>query len=194
MLRTQQQRSDALEKYLVMAGLAVASALVTPKLLQSQLDTLEKSAAQPAVVQQSRDETATGAKTKRADNPLDGRKARIAMDNRGHFMVEARMNGRKANVLIDTGATYVAINESTARKLGIRLKDADFKYKVRTANGITFAAAAMIDEIEIGRVRVKNVRASVSRDASLSTALLGMAFLKKLKKFEISNGELLLTQ
>jgi len=183
-----------LEKYLVMAGLAVMSALITPKLLQSPLDTLENAPATQVAVQVEEQPQSAKPTRKRADNPLDGRKARIAMDNRGHFMVEARMNGRKSKVLVDTGATYVAINESTARKLGIRLKDSDFKYKVRTANGITYAAAAMIDEIEIGRVRVRDVQASVSRDASLSTTLLGMAFLKKLKKFEISNGELLLTQ
>jgi len=41
---------------------------------------------------------------------------------------------------------------------------------------------------------VQNVQASVSTDDSLSVILLGMAFLKKLKKFEISNGELVLTQ
>jgi len=183
-----------LEKYLVMVGLVVVSALVTPKLLQSRLDSLETVPATPAAVQTEGDQQVTRKTQKRSENPLDGRKARIKMDDRGHFLVEARMNGRKSKVLVDTGATYVAINETTARKLGIRLKDSDFKHKVRTANGITYAAATMIDEIEIGRVRVQDVRASVSRDSSLSTTLLGMAFLKKLKKFEISNGELLLTQ
>jgi aspartyl protease family protein len=116
------------------------------------------------------------------------------MNRSGHFVAEARLNGRKAEVLVDTGATLVAINESTARNLGIRLKPSDFVYKVRTANGITEAARAEIEEIEIGRVRVRNVQASVSRDESLSVILLGMAFLQKLKKFEISNGELVLTQ
>ena len=116
------------------------------------------------------------------------------MDDRGHFVAQARMNGVKSEVLVDTGATYVAINETTARKLGIHLKEADFKYKVRTANGITMAASAIIDEIEIDRVRVTDVQASVSRDSALGVTLLGMSFLKKLKKFEIGNNELLLTQ
>ena len=97
-------------------------------------------------------------------------------------------------VLVDTGATLVAINESTARRIGIRLKPSDFKYKVRTANGITEAAAATIKEIRIGRVVVRDIRASVSRDESLSVILLGMSFLNKLKRFEVDSGTLVLAQ
>lgn len=180
-----------MEKYLVMAGLLVGSALVFPKVVEMQFDRQTTSAHEPQQVVAT-NKIAT--KPRPAANPLDGRKERIRMDDRGHFIANARMNGYKTDVLVDTGATFVAINESTARKLGIRLRESDFKYKVRTANGITLAAAAVIDEISIGRVRVRDVQASVSRDESLSTVLLGMAFLKKLRKFEISSNELILTQ
>lgn len=178
-----------MEKYLFIGGLMLVSAFVTPQLLDRQLDNVEQMNSTPieTVSQQS------SPKVKKS-NPLDGRKTIIPMDSRGHFLVEARMNGYKAEVLVDTGATYVAINETMARKLGIRLKESDFKYKVRTANGITMAAAGMIDEIQIGRVRVQNVRASISRDEALGVVLLGMAFLKKLDKFEIAGNELVLTQ
>lgn len=130
----------------------------------------------------------------KAHNPLEGRMVRIPMDSRGHFVTNARMNGRKTKVLVDTGATSVAINETTARRLGIRLKKSDFRYTVNTANGSIKAAIATIDEIQIGRVRVRNVQASVVGDKSLSSTLLGMSFLKELHKFEISDKKLILTQ
>jgi len=104
------------------------------------------------------------------------------------------MNGRQVEVLVDTGATSVAINRSTAKRLGIRLKQTDFKYKVETANGSTKAAAATIDRIEIGRVTVRNVRAAVLDDKALSSTLLGMTFLGELRKFEVKNRELVLEQ
>ena len=104
------------------------------------------------------------------------------------------MNGRSVGFLVDTGATMVAINETTAKQLGIKLSDADFKYTMSTANGTTQAALTIIKEIEIGRVRVKNVQASVSRDEALNIILLGMTFLKELNKFEIESGELILTE
>ncbi len=180
-----------MEKYLLLAGIMVASAVAVPKLLEPKLDEANQQRTEKVAVSQ-RD--ASPIKKQRSHNPLEGRLERIKMDSRGHFVVDARLNGRTSQVLVDTGATYVAINESTARRLGIRLRDSDFKYKVRTANGITMAAAATIDEIQIGRVRVTNVEASVSRDEALGVTLLGMSFLKKLSRFEISSGELVLTQ
>ncbi|MGB7335225.1 MAG: TIGR02281 family clan AA aspartic protease [Salaquimonas sp.] len=180
-----------MEKYIFMAGLMIASALIVPELLNTTLDKNEVKSEQTQQLAVSESEPET---KRRANNPLDGRRTIIEMDSRGHFIADARMNGYRSEVLVDTGATYVAINETTARKLGIHLKESDFKYKVRTANGTTMAASAVIDEIQIGRVSVKDVRASVSRDESLSVVLLGMAFLKKLRKFEIANNELILTQ
>ena len=195
MLAQAKMRRAVLEKYFVIAGLMVISAVTVPKILEHRLDGLESADnGNTEIASYQSGKSAPADKKNKSANPLDGRKTYIKMDSRGHFVVNARMNKFKSEVLVDTGATYVAINESTARKMGIRLRESDFKHPVRTANGITHAAAAMIDEITIGRVSVKNVRASVSRDEALGTTLLGMAFLKKLKKFEISGGTLVLTQ
>ncbi len=116
------------------------------------------------------------------------------MDNRGHFITTAKMNGRSVEVLVDTGATSVAINKKTARKLGIMLKASDFKYIVNTANGSTKAASAIIKKIQIGNVTVKNVQAAVLDDKALSSTLLGMSFLGQLRSFEVKNKELVLVQ
>ena len=78
--------------------------------------------------------------------------------------------------------------------MGIRLNKSDFKYKSQTANGIAYYARATIDEIRIGRVVVNDVRAAVLKDSSLKDTLLGMTFLSKLKKFEVTKGRLILTQ
>ena len=123
-----------------------------------------------------------------------GRKVRIKSGYGGHFVTDVRMNNRSVKAMVDTGATTVAINESTARKIGIRLQPADFKYKVNTANGVTRMAVATIREISIGNIRVKNVRAGVLKDSALSSTLLGMSFLNKLRRFEVRDGTLLLEQ
>ncbi len=127
-------------------------------------------------------------------NPLSGRTARAKMKRNGHFYFNTKMNGASVKVMVDTGATGVAINRSTARRMGIKLSNSDFKYKSQTANGIAYYASAKIDEIKIGRIVVYDVRAAVLKDSSLSDTLLGMTFLRKLKKFEVSNGTLILTQ
>jgi len=118
----------------------------------------------------------------------------LEADGRGHFNGEFRMNGRSVDGMVDTGASLVAINESTARKLGFGASSLDFRYAVSTANGNTDAARIVLDRIEIGSVRVRDVEAFVLRDKALSGTLVGMSFLKKLKSFQVEAGSLKLVQ
>jgi aspartyl protease family protein len=119
---------------------------------------------------------------------------RIDMSAQGHFIAQFRMNGRSVEAMVDTGATMVAINKSTARRLGINVVPADFKYSVTTANGQTKVARAVIQTIEIGGVRVRDVEAAVLDDRALEGTLLGMSFLRELKSFRVENNELILKQ
>ncbi|MEZ5871483.1 MAG: TIGR02281 family clan AA aspartic protease [Nitratireductor sp.] len=181
-------------RYLFMAVSVAAAATQYPVLFQKKADEITASRQEQNQQQQLALRTSTDDSEDTKLNPLAGRVAAIERDKSGHYVAKVKMNGRSTEVLVDTGATLVAINESTARRLGIRLSAADFKYTVRTANGATKAAAAMIDEIQVGRVIVKNVEASVSRDDALNVVLLGMSFLNKLKKFEIEADKLILRQ
>lgn len=186
-----------MEKYAVLAGMLIAAALVVPGVLDQQLDSgAGNEARQQGQVSQPVSNTSSRQATdaRPRSNPLGGRKTIIEADGRGHFVTEARMNGSREEVLVDTGATLVAMNESTARRLGIRLTASDFKYRVSTANGDAEAALVTIDRIELGRIRVENVQATVSRDEALDIVLLGMSFLNKLERFQIERGELVLTQ
>jgi aspartyl protease family protein len=122
------------------------------------------------------------------------RSVRLEPDDRGHFRADFRLNGRSVDALIDTGATLIAVNRSTARRLGVNLAESDFKHEVKTANGSARAAAAMIDTVEIGRIRVRDVQAVVLDDTALDGTLVGMSFLKRLSGYKVEYGELLLEQ
>jgi aspartyl protease family protein len=125
---------------------------------------------------------------------LMGKKVRVDADARGHFTTEFKLNGRRIEAMVDTGATLVAINLSTARKIGLKLDAADFKYQVDTANGTTRAASATIDSLQVGRIFVRDVQAVVLDDSALSSTLIGMSFLQRLDKYAVENGSLLLVQ
>lgn len=179
-----------MNRFLVLAAVLTVFAVLTPSQLGKLVDRQAKGT-NPAEAEL----TAANRQSERHSSPaIGGRSARIEPGRGGHFVAEARMNGRSVDVLVDTGATLVAINETTARRLGIYLTPADFKYRVRTANGVTEAAAATIKEIRIGQVMVRDVPASVSRDSALSTTLLGMSFLGKLRRFSVENGDLILVE
>ncbi len=121
-------------------------------------------------------------------------KVSIPADKTGHFRTELRFNGRKVEGLIDTGATLVAMNETTARKIGITVSRSEFKYDVNTANGKARAAVVRVDSIEIGRIRVDGVDAVVMEDKSLHNTLIGMSLLKQLARFEVKDEVLVLEQ
>lgn len=118
------------------------------------------------------------------------RAAVVPMNREGHFSADFRINGRLVKGLIDTGATYVAINTSTARTLGLGLANSDFKHQVRTANGITSAALVNLDRMEIGAITVHDIEAFVLNDQALSSTLIGMSFMSKLQSYRVRDNRL----
>lgn len=120
-------------------------------------------------------------------------RVRLTADGRGHFSGQFRFNGKPVEGLVDTGASLVAINESTARRLGFSGNGLDFRYTVNTANGGTEAAHVVLERVEIGTIRVSAVDAFVLRDKALAGTLVGMSFLKKLKSYQVEDGNLTLT-
>lgn len=117
-----------------------------------------------------------------AKNEAGGRKVRIDADARGHFLSEFKLNGRRVEAMVDTGATLVALNLSTARRLGLGIDATDFKYSVETANSSTRAATVILKSLEIGRIRAENVEAVVLDDKALSNTLIGVSFLNRLTR------------
>lgn len=102
----------------------------------------------------------------------------------GHWRAEARMNGRKVNVLVDTGATLVALTPDDAKAAGVNVRSLRFTESVRTASGTARAATITIERIQIGTVRLRDVEAMVI-DRGLPVSLLGMSFLSRLEKFDV---------
>jgi aspartyl protease family protein len=119
---------------------------------------------------------------------------RLKPDARGHYVADFKMNGRVVTALVDTGASSVAINKSTARKLGLNVTANDFIHEATTANGKTKMAIATIREIQIGRILVRDVEAAVLEDKALDGTLLGMSFLRQLDGFTVTDGDLILKQ
>ena len=126
--------------------------------------------------------------------PAGYRTAVLKADGRGHFIGTFTINGRKIDGLVDTGASLVAINLSTAEPLGITRSSLDFRHQVTTANGKTRAAAVNLARVEIDGIRVSDVGAMVLDDAALSGTLIGMSFLKALSSYQVAGREMRLTQ
>ena len=118
----------------------------------------------------------------------------LRADARGHFNAEASINGRPIKVLVDTGATLVAMSYEDAERAGVFVRDADCTGRVHTANGVARVARVRLDRVEIGDIRVYDVQGLVSERGAMTGTLLGMSFLSKLKKVQMENGKLMLSE
>src|SRR6476646_830663 len=118
----------------------------------------------------------------------------IPRDARGHFATEGRIDGQRIGFMVDTGASVVALNESSAAQFGLRPTPGQYTAKVTTANGTIKAARAQIAMLDVGGLIVRDVDAMVLPDEALSENLLGLSFLSKLKRFEFANGQMVLEQ
>jgi len=98
----------------------------------------------------------------------------LEQDRNGHYVADGQINGQPVSFLVDTGATDVALPESTARALGL---DFGPKGRVMTAAGPTTAWVTRLDEVTVGGIRRENVRASIT-SGEFNGILLGMSFLK----------------
>ncbi len=118
----------------------------------------------------------------------------VSPDGRGHFQVDARVDGQRLSFMVDTGASVVALSSRDAAMLGIYPAPSAFTVEVRTANGTVRAAPTLLDAVEVGDLVVHNVAALVLPDQTLSDNLLGLSFLSRLRRFEYSEGRLVLEQ
>jgi aspartyl protease family protein len=118
----------------------------------------------------------------------------VPPDARGHFVVDARVDGRRMEFMLDTGASVIALRARDAAGLGIHPSARDFTVEVKTANGSSRAAPVQLGMVEISGLSVRNVAALVSADEALSENLLGLSFLSRLRRFEFSNGRMVLEQ
>ena len=118
----------------------------------------------------------------------------IEAEGNGHFNAEAEINGRSVEVMIDTGATMVALSYEDAERAGILLNDADFTRAVSTANGMARVAPVTLDRVSIGNITVRDVPAAVAERGRLKTSLLGMSFLSRLSRFDMRSGRLVMQE
>ncbi|ENN84562.1 hypothetical protein RHSP_73249 [Rhizobium freirei PRF 81] len=173
-----------LVRVLVFAGIIAAAATQVPILVNEY----GKAAQKPAPVQ------VVSLAPSKVEPPVSYGSVLLRADAGGHYQSDFTINGRPVHGMIDTGATYVTINESTARSLGFSSVDLDYRYSLQTANGTSKVAYVKLDRLEIGTIRVRDLDAMVAKDSALSTTLIGMSFMKKLNSYGVQNGALLLKQ
>jgi aspartyl protease family protein len=100
----------------------------------------------------------------------------LQRDPSGHYRAEAFINGVKADVLVDTGATGIAISQRLADNLGISSHSA---ISTTTANGEAVSYLIRLASVKLGGIEAKDVAATITPGLE-GEALLGMSFLSRM--------------
>lgn len=94
----------------------------------------------------------------------------------GHYSAEALINGERVRVLVDTGATGVAISQHVADRLGLASTDA---INTHTANGNAVSYLVRLKTVQLGGIVANDVAATITPGLE-GDALLGMSFLGRM--------------
>ena len=126
--------------------------------------------------------------------PMALRMVEIRAGDHGHYVTTASIEHIPVMVLVDTGASKVALSFEDAERIGLNPFALDFDQPVATANGVVEAALVTLDRVEIENVVVHDVAGIVLPQGAMKGTLLGMSFLNRLSGFRISDGTLYLEE
>lgn len=119
----------------------------------------------------------------------------LTRDRGGHFYLSLEVTGPRGGTpqtlrfMVDTGASDLVLSRHDAERLGYRIDELAFLGTARTANGIVRTARVWLDDVQIGSRSDSRVPALVNEGA-LDVSLLGMGYLDRFSRIEISSDRL----
>ena len=128
------------------------------------------------------------------DPVSSGRSLMVDAGRDGHFAVQSQVNGVFTDFMsIPAPRWWCCARPTPPMPACVRCRPT-IPPTVSTANGKVKAAPVKIDRIEVGGITVYDVPAMVLPDDILDKNLLGMAFLSRLKRYEVAGGRLVMEQ
>ncbi|MEP1765070.1 MAG: TIGR02281 family clan AA aspartic protease [Sulfitobacter sp.] len=111
----------------------------------------------------------------------------------GHYYLTLTLNNARIRFVVDTGATDMVLTRDDAERAGLSPDSLNFIGTAHTANGTVRTAPVRINTVRLGDITDTDVHASVN-GGPMNGSLLGMGYLEKWGRIEISGGELRLTR
>jgi aspartyl protease family protein len=122
----------------------------------------------------------------------DRGEVRVSRDAHNRYLTYGEVNGRRLLMLIDTGATQIALNEEHARLLGLDYRNAP-SGQAATAGGMVQAWQVQLERVAVGPITLHQVPAMVLSGGFPTEVLLGMSYLKHVNLSE-QDGVMVLQQ
>lgn len=109
----------------------------------------------------------------------------------GHYYVTLEVNGTPVRFMVDTGASGTVLTRRDAERAGLAEGDLVYYSEAMTANGPVRTAPVRLDSVALGPFVDANVPAYVN-EGEMAQSLLGMSYLQRFDRLEITRGQLVL--
>lgn len=109
----------------------------------------------------------------------------------GHFYADVVIDGLPIRMLVDTGASVVALTGEDAQAMGLEWSEDEVAQVAQGASGPVFGVNATIERMSVGGNEASGVRAIIIPEGA-GMSLLGQSFLSTLGQVRISGDSMVL--
>ena len=143
------------------------------------------------ILQKTADGSSAASDAKRPDPAeSDGSSVVLERSGDGHFYADVELNGTPVHMLVDTGASGVALSRDDARSAGIATSIGMNEVVGEGADGAVHGEEVRIDRMRLGPATAEGVTAVVLNQGGMS--LLGQDFLQRFASVEIKDDRMVL--
>lgn len=118
------------------------------------------------------------------------KRVKLQQNRQGHYIANGLINGQRVTFLLDTGATLISVPGNLARKLKLPTGSA---HNVKTAAGNSIAYGTRLNSVQLGSIKLLDLKATIAPQMPGESVLLGMNFMRQLEMIQ-RNGQLTLIQ
>lgn len=120
-----------------------------------------------------------------------GGEVRLRRAEDSHFYADANIDGTNIRMMVDSGASVVALTRRDAEAIGVNVDDLPIAGTAHTAGGEVPMRRLILDSVDVDGVEVRRVEAAVI-DADMGISLLGQSYLSKLDAVNVEGDTMTL--
>lgn len=108
----------------------------------------------------------------------------------GHFYADVDINGQRIRMLVDTGASDIALTRDDARRAGLAISPGMFEVVAQGAGGDVRGELVTLERVSLGGASAQQLQAMVLDSGDKS--LLGQSFLRNFASVQIEGDRMIL--
>lgn len=109
----------------------------------------------------------------------------------GHFYADVTVDGVPSRMLVDTGASVVALTGDDAMAMGLYWNDSEVAPVAQGASGTVYGVNTTLPRMRLGDFEARDVRAVIIPEG-LGISLLGQSFLETVNNVRIADDRMVL--